>query len=120
MNISDGRPITVSLLVAAVFATTFVAQAKPITAEDKGPRRFTGDPNEAPPLPGLTRLQRAFFLEGEDEFSDAEGVLDGLGPTMNLNSCKGCHAYPYVGGTSPATNPQVVFATRSGNSIPST
>ena len=38
---------------------------------------------------------------------------DGLGPTMNLDSCGGCHAQPAAGGTSPAVNPQVALATQA-------
>src|SRR5262249_33321560 len=46
---------------------------------------------------------------------------DGLGPTMNLDSCGGCHSQPALGGTSPAVNPQVAFASRNGavNTLPS-
>jgi CxxC motif-containing protein (DUF1111 family) len=45
----------------------------------------------------------------------------GLGPTFNGNSCAQCHAQPAAGGSSPATNPQVVLATLDGatNSVPS-
>ncbi len=35
----------------------------------------------------------------------------GLGPTFNGNSCAQCHAFPVVGGSSPARNPQVELAT---------
>jgi CxxC motif-containing protein (DUF1111 family) len=40
---------------------------------------------------------------------------------MNLGSCAGCHLQPAVGGTSPAVNPQVAFATLNGatNTLPS-
>src|SRR5262249_37576519 len=37
-----------------------------------------------------------------------------LGPRMNLDSCGGCHVHPAVGGSSPAVNPQVAFATKDG------
>ena len=33
---------------------------------------------------------------------------------MNLDSCGGCHSQPAIGGTSPAVNPQVAFATAGG------
>ena len=33
---------------------------------------------------------------------------------MNLDSCGGCHAQPASGGSSPALNPQVAFATQDG------
>ena len=45
----------------------------------------------------------------------------GLGPTFNGNSCAQCHAFPVVGGSSPATNPQVELANLDGamNTVPS-
>jgi len=45
----------------------------------------------------------------------------GLGPTFSGNSCAQCHAFPAVGGSSPATNPQVELATLDGaqNTVPS-
>jgi CxxC motif-containing protein (DUF1111 family) len=45
----------------------------------------------------------------------------GLGPTFNGNSCAQCHAFPAVGGSSPATNPQVALANLDGaqNTVPS-
>jgi CxxC motif-containing protein (DUF1111 family) len=54
-------------------------------------------------------------------FSESETVSRGLGPRYNLDSCSGCHAYPSVGGSSPATNPQVQAATAQGavNTLPS-
>jgi CxxC motif-containing protein (DUF1111 family) len=44
-----------------------------------------------------------------------------LGPTFNGNSCAQCHAFPAVGGSGPATNPQVELATLDGaqNTVPS-
>jgi CxxC motif-containing protein (DUF1111 family) len=53
------------------------------------------------------------FNSGQTTFEAVEtvaGANGGLGPTMNLNSCSGCHINPAVGGTSPPTgNPQVAF-----------
>ena len=73
------------------------------------------------PLPGLTAAQLEMFEEGKRDFEEAEGVADGLGPRFNLDSCVGCHAQPAVGGTSPASNPQVDAATAFGarNAVPS-
>ena len=33
---------------------------------------------------------------------------------MNLDGCGGCHIQPAIGGSSPAVNPQVAFARKSG------
>jgi hypothetical protein len=50
------------------------------------------------------------------------GALDGggLGPSFNLNSCQGCHAFPIEGGSSGTINPQVKLATLHGahNTVP--
>jgi CxxC motif-containing protein (DUF1111 family) len=53
-------------------------------------------------------------------FTETETVPTGLGPRFNLDSCGGCHAQPSVGGSSPATNPQVQAAAAQGakNTVP--
>jgi CxxC motif-containing protein (DUF1111 family) len=88
-------------------------------AHDPGLRG--GDPGAGDPIHGLTRGQLAFFNAGKDEFEEVEGVEEGLGPTMNLDSCGGCHSQPAIGGSSPKVNPQVAFATAEGanNTVPS-
>jgi CxxC motif-containing protein (DUF1111 family) len=63
-------------------------------------------------LAGLTDNEIALFNAGKDEFEEEEGVDEGLGPTLNLGSCGGCHSQPAIGGTSPSVNPQFEFATR--------
>ena len=72
-------------------------------------------------IPGLTASEQKFFDAGLEDFVEAEGVGDGLGPRFNLDSCTGCHTQPAVGGTSPAVNPQVAIATAFGarNAVPS-
>jgi CxxC motif-containing protein (DUF1111 family) len=89
------------------------------TARDPGPR--PGAAAAGAPLAGLTAGELALFEAGKKEFEDAEHVADGLGPTMNLGSCGGCHGQPAVGGTSTAQNVQVAFATEQGatNTVPS-
>ncbi len=54
---------------------------------------------------GLTANELIFFDAGRDDFAEAEGVGDGLGPRFNLDSCGGCHLQPDIGGTSPSVNP---------------
>ena len=72
------------------------------------------------PIAGLSATENAFFDAGKDEFAEEDGVEEGLGPTMNLDSCGGCHFQPAVGGTSPAVNPQVELANKLGatNTVP--
>ena len=88
-------------------------------ARDPGVRG--GAAGAGAPIAGLTQTELAFFNAGKDDFEEEEGIDDGLGPTMNLGSCAGCHLQPAVGGTSPAVNPQVAFATANGaaNTVPS-
>ena len=90
----------------------------PSIARDPGPRG--GAAAAGAPLAGLTTAQLAAFIAGKEDFEESEGVEEGLGPTMNLDSCGGCHSQPSIGGTSPAVNPQVAFANRMGaaNKIP--
>jgi CxxC motif-containing protein (DUF1111 family) len=66
------------------------------------------------PLADLTSIELRFFELGLEDFNEAEDVADGVGPTMNLDGCGGCHSQPAVGGTSPAVNPQVAFASKDG------
>ena len=88
-------------------------------ARDPGVRG--GPPAAGQPLSGLTQYEEAFFEVGLEDFEEAEGIGDGMGPTFNLDGCGGCHEAPAIGGTSPALNPQVALATAFGarNSVPS-
>ncbi len=72
-------------------------------------------------IAGLTARETEFFLLGKEDFEEEEDVPDGLGPRMNLDGCGGCHSQPAVGGTSPAVNPQVDFASKLGgtDAVPS-
>jgi CxxC motif-containing protein (DUF1111 family) len=72
-------------------------------------------------LPGLNAGERAFFTAGQGTFQEVDAVPDGLGPRFNMDSCAGCHAFPAVGGSSPALNPQVAVAAKAGadNAVPS-
>jgi hypothetical protein len=65
-------------------------------------------------LAGITDHENEYFLAGKEDFEEADEVTEGLGPTLNLDSCGGCHSQPAIGGTSPAINPQVAFATANG------
>src|SRR5882762_6915228 len=92
---------------------------------DPGPRG--GAPGAGGVFPPLNSAERAFFNTALGVFSEVDSVSGtieagkGLGPTFNGNSCAQCHAQPTVGGTSPATNPQVALATLHGahNTVPS-
>jgi CxxC motif-containing protein (DUF1111 family) len=70
-----------------------------------------------------------FFNDGLARFKEVDSVLGnlageagvGLGPRFNSRSCAACHAQPAVGGSAPATNPQIADASAHGaqNTIPS-
>jgi CxxC motif-containing protein (DUF1111 family) len=103
----------------------FFVQAQPVSSE----LSFTAkDPGVRGGIPGagaahydLTQSQLAFYTAGLTEFQEEEGVGEGLGPMMNLDSCAGCHSQPAIGGSSPPVNPQIAFATKNGatNMVPS-
>ncbi len=95
-----------------LFYTRDVASQSFNTARDPGVRG--GAPGAGGPITGLVGNQQAFFQTGLEDFEEAEEVDEGLGPRMNLDGCGGCHAQPAIGGSSPAVNPQVAFAAKSG------
>src|SRR5882724_7580493 len=88
-------------------------------ATDPGVRG--GDPGAGGALPGLNDVERQYFDVAKEVFQEVDAGPDGLGPRFNLDSCSGCHSQPTIGGTSPATNPQVAVATLMGakNVVPS-
>jgi len=68
----------------------------------------------------------AFFEDGQSRFQTVETVSNsanvGLGPRFNSNSCSSCHAFPAIGGSGAATNPQFQFVADGvapDNTIPS-
>ena len=83
-----------------------------LRAQDPGVRAGAAAAGAA--LSGVTEHETEYFLAGKEEFEEVEEVAQGLGPTLNLDSCGGCHSQPAIGGTSPAVNPQVAFATLNG------
>jgi CxxC motif-containing protein (DUF1111 family) len=108
----------------AVLAASTLLSGSALTQTFTGPRDpgvRGGAAGAGGALPDLTAAQAAFFEVGKDDFAEAEGVGDGLGPRFNLDGCGGCHAQPATGGTSPAVNPQVAVATAFGakNVVPS-
>jgi CxxC motif-containing protein (DUF1111 family) len=100
-----------------VFA--FLGCAAALAQVDPGLR--PGPNGAGGPLPGLSPNELVFFDAGREDFLEAEGIGDGLGPRFNLDGCGSCHLQPDIGGTSPAVNPQVAAATAFGarNTVPS-
>ena len=106
---------------SGILALSLVASVALLNAQtDPGVRG--GPAGAGGPLPLLTSGEADFFHNhGAPTFAEVEDVSDGLGPRFNLDSCGGCHAYPALGGSSPAVNPQVSRAAimAPGNTVPS-
>jgi len=100
-----------------------------VAQSDPGSRTgsSSGSPVTGDPLSNLTSGETAAFNNGKITFQEVDSVTgalefgSGLGPRFNLDSCAGCHAFPAIGGSSPANNPQIAMATKAGaqNTIPS-
>lgn len=86
-------------------------------ARDPGVRDPDGPADAGGPIAGLKQGELAFFDAGLEEFVEAEEVDEGIGPTLNLDSCGGCHAQPATGGSSPKSNPQARIGGK--NTLPS-
>jgi CxxC motif-containing protein (DUF1111 family) len=116
---------SVAFCVSAVLSQAVLAQELAAqTATDPGVRAgagANGEPIGGRVNPTLTAGELEFFDDGRVDFSEQEGVPDGLGPRFNLDGCQACHSQPAVGGTSPALNPQVAGATAHSarNTVPS-
>jgi CxxC motif-containing protein (DUF1111 family) len=95
----------------AIGAAT-VVRLEPATGQDaaRDPGLRPGPAGAGGPIDGLTPNELKFFRHGKEDFEEVETVEEGLGPTMNLDSCAGCHSQPAIGGSSPPVNPQVAFA----------
>jgi CxxC motif-containing protein (DUF1111 family) len=110
-------------LMVALFAGVTLGQ---FGARDPGVR--PGPPGAGGPRPGLTGDYAQLFTAARDRFKEVNSVSgnqpgsdsQGLGPRYNGDSCAGCHVQPEIGGTSPALNPEVGFATIFGarNDVP--
>jgi CxxC motif-containing protein (DUF1111 family) len=124
MNAKHVAPLVLSAAIAGLFVSQMrTASSVDFVSQDPGVRD-TG-PGAGGPLAGLSSAQTAFFRAGADEFAEEDGVAEGLGPRMNLDSCGGCHIQPALGGSSPnaefgtppfgnVPNPQVAFASKDG------
>jgi CxxC motif-containing protein (DUF1111 family) len=107
----------ISLQTQIVSSQTFRQSSQ--QARDPGVR--AGAPGAGASFKELSKTEQEFYNAGEDEFAEIDGLDEGLGPTMNLNSCASCHSQPAIGGTSPVVNPQFAFANlmNATNKLPS-
>src|SRR5258706_3987394 len=115
LNLDRGSVSLVILTIAGgltVFGASEIVSTQTIAApRDPGVRG--GPPGAGNPLGGLSANEGRYFEQGKADFAEAEEVNEGLGPRMNLDGCGGCHAQRAIGGSSPAINPQVAFATKN-------
>src|SRR5262245_6756230 len=101
-------------------ATLVLAAGLCLAQTDPGPPGGTAGAGK--PITGLTAGELDFFNNSAaPTFAEVEDVADGLGPRFNLDACGGCHAFPALGGSSPAVNPQVsrLAVMAPGNTLPS-
>jgi CxxC motif-containing protein (DUF1111 family) len=118
-----GSRACLAILTAACFVSLGNAQPTPTSGggnnpSDPGPRG--GPPAAGGPVAGLSSSSTLYaaFNAGTAVFQEIDDVShSGLGPRFNSNSCVSCHTQPAVGGSSPASNPQVQFA-NSRNTLP--
>ena len=95
--------LLLTMVAVLAFGLFHTIQAQSFRASDPGVR--DGHPGAGGPLEGLTDDEAEMFVVGLADFSEEEGVADGVGPRFNFVSCGGCHSQPAIGGTSPAVNP---------------
>ena len=113
-------PVYVAVLLATSGLLTANAPSRPL-AFDPGVR--AGSPGTGQPFADLTASQRDFFRTGLNQFSEADGTDEGLGPRFNLDSCRGCHLKPAVGGSvdyiplRPTSSNECLLTTECGKCI---
>ena len=118
-RVSVGFPGLQAWLLAAVGLLTPLAILA--QAHDPGVRHAATDGGAPVPLTGITSNEMPYFQDGARRFQIEEVVSgaaptqgNGLGPRFNSNSCSSCHAFPYVGGSSPPVNPLFSIANAGG------
>jgi CxxC motif-containing protein (DUF1111 family) len=112
------RQILTGLLLCAALLETNTGFTQ---VTDPGVRHAATDGGPPVPMPGLTPDELTFFQDGLARFATVEVVSgatstqgNGLGPRFNSNQCASCHVQPYVGGSSPASNPLFAVADADG------
>lgn len=109
------RPWLGRALVLVSCSGIYAAGLVPSTtskAVGQGPPPPPPQGNQATPLPGITKAEKALFDEGLADFLAIEAPEDGLGPVFNGVACAECHRAGGLGGA--ATNLRVALVTRIG------
>ncbi len=121
--------LRVASLILIPACVSLLADGQPSTSSVKDTGVRAGAPSAGGPAAVLTAAESFLFAVTKQTFAEVDSVAgklpgeagSGLGPSFNMNGCAGCHAFPAVGGSSPAVNPQVAMATMHGarNTVPS-
>ncbi len=101
-----GLATAVALASVAAVGVSILISAS-VSSQVPPPPLRAGDP-----LPGLTAPQLQAFVDGLEEFTNAETPEGGLGPLFNQTSCVACHNAAGPGGASAVT------VTRFGRMLP--
>lgn len=72
------------------------------------------EPLPGDPLPGIRAEEFERFRLGLEDFTEVEGVDEGLGPAFNGTSCAGCHNIPAIGGSGIITEVRAGYRDESG------
>ena len=111
---SSMASVTLGIGIVALISVLYIQIASTASSVAVDPGVRGGAANAGTPFADLTPSELSYFNVGKEDFEEAEDVSDGLGPRMNLDSCAGCHSQPEIGGSSPAINPQIEFASKDG------
>src|SRR5262245_41773375 len=111
---SSMAPVSLGIGIVALISVAHIQIASTASGVAVDPGVRGGVADAGAPLAGLSSSELGYFNAGKEEFAEDDDVAEGLGPRMNLDSCVGCHSQPAVGGSSPAVNPQVDFASKDG------
>src|SRR5689334_22335388 len=112
--------VRLSAAVLTAAAALSAQQFSHTSTQPSDPGVRAGAAGAGAALAGLSAAEQASFAAGLGAFQEVDDVSHGLGPRFNLDSCAGCHAFPSIGGASPALNPQAQVATKMGatNQLP--
>ena len=123
-----GEAAGAAILALSLLAAGANGQTPSKTTSPKDPGVRNGPAGAGGAANSLTGSELILFNTGKQTFSEVDSVFgalpgetdSGLGPSFNMNSCAGCHAFPAIGGSSPQVNPQVAVATLHGarNTVP--
>src|SRR5437773_703145 len=116
------RILMKSKLASAISLATLLLAGVAFAQTDPGVRGGAAGAGGALASVIANAQQNAFFQAGLGQFAEQQvvqgGDNNGLGPRFNLDGCGGCHSQPAIGGTAPATNPEVAIATANGAGTP--